>query len=1032
MNITELREIILSSAYKSARDSGIKIYKNNFVSNIKGKKIDSIYHIYGNVKNGDTDTYRTHIKVDLVRKNVISASCSCEESIDNYRITKSYICKHCVATVYKFLYLASKKTCNESKKELNTHKDKLKLDIKIKTIKNKNNIEFYDIEFKIGISNTYVVTSLKEFIEKYRDKKPFNINREFRYNPIKQKFYNEDERVLDYIALYINDIDGRVLKIKPNKLNHFLSIIKDDKKIIFSYDYIEYVTEVIKKDLPIGFTVKDGENNFILTTKKKLPQNLNDEFDIFLYDRKIYMPTETQVNLYKNLYLKLKTNNKVIYSKTLNNLSKLLFMINKISKDIILDENIKELTRKISIPKFYFFKREDNLLCRAEIDYNGEVINILDNNSKNFLRDYIREEKVALELEKYKFIRRKGEFIFIGNDDDIFDFYKDGINKFKSKGYVKLLDEVNDIRILTSEDLNLNIEFNNDIYTLSYASQYIDKQDILNIIEARKRMKKIYKTKNKYFIDFNNEDLKPVLDILELVSSDSFIDDGTIEIDKNKVIYLEELISRHKLDFIRGNKLLHEIRDKLLIRENNNIRLPRFLNAKLRDYQRTGYEFLTTISQLNFGAILADEMGLGKTVQTITFLLSKKKYKSLVVVPTSLIYNWQYEISKFAPTIKVGLVYGDKTSRENTLKNYKKYNLILTSYGSVKNDILNYRNLKFDYMVIDEAQYIKNPESNVSKSIKSINAGCKIALTGTPIENNLLELWSIFDFIMPGFLNDKKGFKDEYIYGDEKKLSELKMLIKPFILRRTKTDVAKELPEKIERKYIIEMETKQKDIYISYLKKVQSLIKDNRNRVTILSYLTKLRQLCLDPSLILDNYNEESSKIKVALQLIKDSIEEESKILVFSQFTSVLKKLSSKLDENQISYLYLDGQINAKERINLVNEFNNSNKYNVFLISLKAGGTGLNLTCANRVIHFDPWWNPAAEDQATDRAHRIGQKNIVEVIKLIAKDSVEENIILLQEEKKALICDMLDNENCLDSNFSNISEDEINKIFGLY
>ena len=420
-------------------------------------------------------------------------------------------------------------------------------------------------------------------------------------------------------------------------------------------------------------------------------------------------------------------------------------------------------------------------------------------------------------------------------------------------------------------------------------------------------------------------------------------------------------------------------------------------------------------------------MGLGKTIQTISFLLSKEQSKSIVITPTSLIHNWRSEFKKIAPTLKIGLVNGTKKEREKVINNLKYYDVLLTTYGTIRNDLELYEKIDFDCCIIDEAQNIKNPLSMTTDAVKSINAKVKFALTGTPIENNLNELWSIFDYIMPGYLYNITKFNAIFI-KNEANINHLKQLIRPFILRRTKKQVIKELPDKIEKKFLVELNKEQRKLYGVYVNEVQKKLKEKKDvedKITILSYLTKLRQICLDPSIISNEYKSKSAKIETCLELIDNCISENNKILVFSQFTTVLKNIGEKLSKNNIKYSYLDGQTKAIERIRLVNEFNENKDKKVFLISLKAGGTGLNLTSANTVIHFDPWWNPSVENQASDRAHRLGQENVVEVIKLIAKGTIEEKIIKLQEQKKELIDDIIDGNlsNC--GVLSSLSYDEI-------
>jgi len=424
-------------------------------------------------------------------------------------------------------------------------------------------------------------------------------------------------------------------------------------------------------------------------------------------------------------------------------------------------------------------------------------------------------------------------------------------------------------------------------------------------------------------------------------------------------------------------------------------------------------------------------MGLGKTIQTITFLLSEENRHSLIVTPTSLIYNWKQEFDKFAPSLRVGIIHGNKNDRKKVLNNIYDYDIILTTYGTLKNDILEYENIKFDYLILDEGQNINNPESQNAKLIKKIKSKSRFVLTGTPMENNLIELWALFDFIMPGYLCSLQEFCSKFIKQEEDYIEDLKILISPYILRRIKKDVIKEIPEKIETKFLVEMTGSQKKIYKAFLKEIQDNIKNpkiNKNNMTIFSYLTKLRQACLDPAVIIDEYSGGSGKINIAKELILENMKEH-KILLFSQFTSVLSRISHELNVQNIKYSYLDGSISSKNRVKLVNEFNENKDIRVFLISLKAGGTGLNLTSADIVIHFDPWWNLSVEDQATDRAHRIGQKHVVEVIKLIAKDTIEEKILLLQDDKKELINNVITGE-LKDGNIINkMTNNEILNLF---
>ena len=586
-------------------------------------------------------------------------------------------------------------------------------------------------------------------------------------------------------------------------------------------------------------------------------------------------------------------------------------------------------------------------------------------------------------------------------------------------------DEYIDENITINPNITLDISQSRNGYMgMKLDIEGVDSNEYREIFSSYKNNNRLYRMKNGAYLDLKDKDIEQAFKLIDILNI--YNDFDNMKIPNNKAIYLEKLIEDEDLSFVNGSKYVSNVVKKFDKVKSKNYEVPKDLNATLRDYQVSGFEFFKTLSDYQFGGILADEMGLGKTIQTIAFLLSNKDKKSIVITPTALIYNWKNELEKFAPTLKVGLLHAAKSEREKILDNIDNYDVILTTYTTYKNDIDKYKNISFDYCIIDEAQNIKNPDAIITKAIKNVNAKVKLALTGTPIENNLMELWSIFDFIMPGYLYNKSKFKSIFINND-KNIIELKNLIKPFILRRTKKEVITELPDKIEQKIIIDLEKEHKRAYKGYVNLITRKIKENnQDNITVFSYLTKLRQLCLSPELMVKNYQGKNSKLDVLINIINDSSDE--KILVFSQFTKVLEVIGKRLNEENISYSYLDGKTSAKDRVKLVEEFNTNNN-KVFLISLKAGGTGLNLTSSNIVVHFDPWWNPAVEDQASDRAHRIGQKNVVNVIKLIAKGTAEERVINLQETKKELIEDVINGNLDNSSTLKNLSKDDIIDLF---
>lgn len=745
-------------------------------------------------------------------------------------------------------------------------------------------------------------------------------------------------------------------------------------------------------------------------------------------------------------------NNTITYKKSLENLRSLLEELKNISKNIILDENIRVFKEKLMKTTFNLYKTKGKIYCNVKIDYCGYIIDLIrDEKDNSFLRDLKSEKYIEFQLERFKFIKREEDFCFIGSEEKIYELFSKGIKRLRELGEVLLSEELKAFKVLDSSFISSELKELSNFYKLKFDFGDFELRELRESIEAMKRGDRFYRTK-KVYLDLEDPGIVNFLNLLEDLGLEN-IKDNEVYIDKSKVLYIQEKLKDRNLSFIKGGNVLQEIVGKLLNKEFKRKLVPKALNAELRPYQKEGFKWINEITDLGFGGVLADDMGLGKTLQIIAFLLSQKKSKSIVVVPTSVIYNWMYEFEKFAPSIRVGLVHGSKSKRDKVLrdfkrglgikieesnlkeKSYEKYDVLLTTYGILKNDEKAYENLSFDYCIIDEAQNIKNPAAQATLSVKNIKSRCNIALTGTPIENNLMELWSIFDFVMPGYLFTKERFRERFIL-DESNLSELKSLITPFILRRLKEDVLSELPEKLEKKYLVEVKGKQKQLYSFYVTAIKNQLNTNKvseksgkNKINLFAYLTKLREICLDPSLVVPDYTGGSSKLTVVKEIVKDASESGKKILLFSQFTSVLQKIEEDFKKEDISYLYLDGGTSAKDRVERVKKFNEDSNIKVFLISLKAGGVGLNLTSASVVIHFDPWWNPAVENQATDRAHRFGQENKVEVIKLVAKDTIEEKIVLMQEDKRELIQSLMDGKTMDGKVLKRLTEEEISKLF---
>ena len=666
-------------------------------------------------------------------------------------------------------------------------------------------------------------------------------------------------------------------------------------------------------------------------------------------------------------------------------------------------------------------------------------------------RNVIKETKALNTFRKTGFLldRENSRFILI-DAEMIYNFLCYDIENYMKEFEVLATEEFRTKQIKQPKIGNLGVKIENNLLNIDLSDLNFDEKELAEIMKNYRLKKKFHRLKDGSFLSLEeNENINFIDNIVSGMDiSYSEIEKGNIKVPVHRSIYLNRLLSNMKNTQILKNDTYNNMVNSIENVENTKeIVIPSDLESTLRVYQKTGYKWLKVLDNYNFGGILADDMGLGKTIQMISIIKAyinetkkEERLPSIVVAPSSLSLNWKNEIQKFAKDVKVMVIHGNANERKEQIEQIKNFDLIITSYDLLKRDIEIYKeqNYTFRYIMADEAQYIKNSNTQNAKAIKDINAITKYALTGTPIENSLSELWSIFDFIMPGYLFGYKKFKQMYEMPiikdkDEQAMKKLKMLIEPFILRRTKKQVLTELPDKTITVLNNEMEEEQLKIYMSYLaqskEELQKEISQNgfeKSQIKILALLTRLRQICCHPSLFIDNYKGESNKLNQCIEIIKDAISAGHKILLFSSYTSMFELIEEKFKTENIKYFKLTGQTKVDERIQIVDEFNNNQDIKVFLISLKAGGTGLNLTGADVVIHYDPWWNISAENQATDRAYRIGQKNNVQVYKLITKNSIEEKIYELQNKKAELIDNMLSTGQTF---INKMSKEEIMELF---
>ena len=714
----------------------------------------------------------------------------------------------------------------------------------------------------------------------------------------------------------------------------------------------------------------------------------------------------------------------------------------------ILVSGTDELKAILPPEAHFLFKldyRVGSILCMARVQYGDAQYELNQGYTEEDRRDVEKETAAWKHINTYFSDYQHGRYVLSNEESDVVQaFLDDGINELKRLGEVQITANFRSLLkgIKINLDVGVGINLTNELLDIDLADQKMSWEDIQAALKA-------YQEKRKYFVLKNGMLAKaeqPTIEQLAQTLHDlgiSFKDfiHGKLHLPAYRAFYFAKQMKAANALHFSTNESFNTLINDLAKNQLKQNQIPVSLQNILRPYQKIGFNWLSTIVNYKFGGLLADEMGLGKTLQIISLLLARKEkmqnqLPSLIVAPASVIYNWQAEVKKFAPSLNVALLDGTKKERERLLLDAKKYDLLISSYQSLNRDLEAYQNLIFDVEVIDEAQNIKNQQSVTAKTVKVIKAHHKLALTGTPIENKLSELWSIFDYLMPGFLGSYPDFRKKYelpIVKEQDKEAEdqLANMVIPFILRRLKKDVLRDLPDKDEEIVPVKMNKKQADLYNMQTQKIIAQLNGQgdedfkRSRFQILAQITKLREICCDPHSLYENYHGKSNKLIATIELIKNNLANGHKILLFSQFTAMLDILHENLARLRLPLFTITGSTPKTKRQEQVQKFNQMAQPGVFLISLKAGGTGINLTGADVVIHYDPWWNLAAEKQATDRAHRIGQKHSVKIYKMVTEDSIEERIIALQQKKAELADIILQNDQIADAT---MSKDDLIKI----
>lgn len=934
------------------------------------------------------------------------------------------------------------------------------------------------MEFKIGTKKQlYRLRDLVEFYDNMLNKTHYKYGAKLEIIHEEETFEKEDLPLLNFILKhaetikYINNSSnsiyryyGKVMNtgsivLSNTILDEIFEILKN-RRVALEKDYTTQEIKLIEKSPDINFELeKIDEKEYKLIcnidTYKTYEIIEGKEYTYFLMNNKLHRCSKK----YKNTTLKLLEVFKRNFTREIrfnkDQISNFFSIVlpkveDSVSLNTIDPEEIERyMPQKLGVKVYLEFNEKNYIIAKVKFYYGNKGFNPLQENP-DIPRSVLEEAKSLNMFRKTGFMldKRNARFV-LAHDDKIYEFLSSDINEYMQKFEVLVIEDFKQKQIKKPKMTSIGVKIENNLLSINLENLNFDKSELKDILEKYRLKKKYYRLKNGDFLSLEeNEDMN-FLDSLISGTEISYkeLESGNIKLPIYRSLYLDRIMNRFENTTIKKDetyrKLIGNVQDKT---NTSDLEIPKDLENILRQYQKIGFKWLKTLDEYQFGGILADDMGLGKTIQIISVILSyiencKENRKPIMVVcPSSLSLNWKAEIEKFASDINALVISGSAQKRKEQINSIPNYDVIITSYDLIKRDIDSYKKVdyEFRYLIADEAQYMKNSNTQNSKSIKQINAKTRFALTGTPIENSLSELWSIFDFIMPGYLFSYRKFKENYempIIKEENSelMAKLRMLIEPFILRRTKKQVLTELPDKTVTILNNEMEEEQEKVYLSYLADAKSELNEQikingieKSRMQILSALTRLRQICCHPGLFLDNYKGESSKLNQCIEIVKDAIASGHKILLFSTYTSMFEMIEEKLIEENIEYFKLTGQTKVDKRIELVDEFNRNEKIKVFLISLKAGGTGLNLTGADVVIHYDPWWNLAAENQATDRAYRIGQKNNVQVYKLITKNSIEEKIFELQEKKAKLIDDVLDTKT---SFISKLSKEDIMRLF---
>lgn len=924
------------------------------------------------------------------------------------------------------------------------------------------------LELRAGINRPYVIKSAEEFIDAWVSGKRLVYGRLFILDSKTQFFTERDEQIIQLLKeiytihselskhegayRFAGLIRGKQFLLMPSKLERFLEIMTGQTipASIFSQDL--EIVPVTDGPIPITFEIRQMDEWLsVRMNSKDLLTEIIPEGSFYYYQGKIYrIPQEQRryLSVIQEGFRQAGVNEIIVPVQYQNRFISEVVPLMKKTGDVMVSPSLKENIIQAPLqPVIYLDQYNRGISARVEFNYGTYQVNpavkedaaALPN--QFILRDVEKEQPILNFFYQNGFSVEKDLFCLL-DKAEIYRFVFEELSGLQKLAEVYYSEEFKRVTVRRQVKLSGRISLVEDLLEISFDTTDLDWDELKGILEAFRKRKKFFRLKDGAILPLDEyPDLNELADLADRMDlSPNDLDQGTIRLPKYRGFYLDSLLQDNENQLLKKTDDFEAFIECLSTVKNRIYDIPGTLQSVLRDYQKAGYQWLKVLTNSGLGGILADDMGLGKTLQVLALVLSERenrKKPSLVIAPTSLVYNWVLEARKFTPELKVMAVSGPLLQRQSLWEKIDQVDLVITSYPLIRRDIEAYQKHAFSFCFIDEAQHVKNHFTQAARAIRKISAMNRFALTGTPMENSLMELWAIFDFIMPSYLFTQQKFQERFakpILTEESKEAglELSRHIQPFILRRMKRDVLKELPEKIETTLICELTDIQRDLYLSVLARVRqeitANIEDNgfeKSQIQILAALTRLRQICCHPLSFLEDYEGGSGKLNLLEELLEGALGSGHRILLFSQFTSMLDIIERNLKKKDISYFYLSGKTPATERSAIVSRFNEG-EGQVFLLSLKAGGTGLTLTGADTVIHYDPWWNPAVEEQATDRAYRIGQDKVVQVFRLITRNTIEEKIQLLQERKREMI-DMVIKPG--ESMLHKLTKDEIRELF---